>query len=113
MSLRSIQKVQIPNEFAFIAACCRWPLTADALADVQQRAERTLDWDFVARLAERHRVVGLVHHALHAAAVPVPGDVGGELAAKSQIIARQNLALAAETVRLQQRFDAAGIPLLT
>lgn len=108
-----MQNVPIPDEFALVVACCRWPLTDGALADVQRRSQRAVDWAFVVRLAERHRVSGLVYHTLHAAGVSVPAESWSRLTAQSQAIARQNLALAAETVRLQQRFEAARIPVVT
>jgi hypothetical protein len=98
------------DEFALVAACCRWPPIADVVADVRRRAADALDWRLVLRIAERHRVVALVHHALHAAGVPCPDDVQALFERRSAAVARQNLALAAETLRLQRRFDAAGIP---
>jgi hypothetical protein len=108
-----MQDTLIANEFALVAACCRWPLTPDGLAEVCRRSGRAIDWNYVLRIAERHRVVGLVHHALHAASVSVPREVWTPLTAGSQTIARQNLTLAVETVRLQRRFESAGISLLT
>jgi hypothetical protein len=107
-----MQHVTIPDEFALLAACCRWPLTSDAIAEIQRRAGGAIDWDFAARLIERHRVAGLVHHALYAAGVSVPAGIWSGLAARSQAIARQNLALATESVRLQRRLEAAGIPVV-
>ena len=101
-----------PAEFAFVAACCRWPLTAAGVADVQRRAAGPLDWTFVLRIAERQRVVGLVQQALHAAGGACPEHVRVILERRSAAIARQNLAYTAETLRLQQRFDAAGVPVL-
>jgi hypothetical protein len=101
-----------PEEFALVAVCCRWPPTAEVAAEVQQRAAGALDWRLVLRIAERHRVVGLVHHALHGAGVSCPEDVQAILKLKSASIARQNLALAAETLRLRRHFDEAGIAAL-
>lgn len=102
-------QASFPDEFALVAACCRWPPTAEVVADVQRRAAGALDWRLVLRVAARHRVIGLVYHALHAAGVPCPEDVQAILERKGGAIARQNLALAAETLRLQRHFDAAGI----
>jgi hypothetical protein len=98
------------DEFAFVAACCRWPQTAETVAGLDRLAKKAIVWDDVLRIAERHRVVGLVHHALHAADVPCPEHVQATLARRSTTIARHNLALAAETLRLQRRFDGLGIP---
>jgi hypothetical protein len=82
------------------------------IATVQQRAAGPLDWSLVLRIAERHRVVGLVHHALHAAGVPCPENVQAILDRRSMAIAWQNFALAAETLRLQRHFAAARIPVV-
>lgn len=99
------------DEFALVAACCRWPQTAASGRDLHRLA-KTVDWREVVAIAERHRVVGLVHHALHVAGVPCPDDILAGLARRSTAIARQNLTLAAETLRLQARFDEAGIPVV-
>ena len=103
-------QASFPDEFALVAACCRWPPTAEVVADVQRLAASALDWRLVLRIAERHRVVGLVHHALHSADVPCPERAQATLARTSTAIARQNLALAMETLRLQRHFDGLGIP---
>ena len=102
----------IPGEFAFVATCCRWPLTADVVADLRRRAQAPCDWGAVLRTAERHRVVGIVHRALHVAAVACPPAVAEILGKASAGIARDNLARTAETLRLQHRLDSAGIPAL-
>ena len=99
-------------EFALVAACCRWPLTPDAIAELQRRAAGPLDWAVVLRIAERQRVVGLVQHALHAARVACPEPARAMLERRSAAIARQNLAFTAETLRLQRRFDEAGLPVM-
>jgi hypothetical protein len=102
-------QASFPDEFALAAECCRWPQTAEIAADVRRRAAGALDWRLFLRIAERHRVVGLVHHALHGAGVSCPEDVQTILEHKSAAIARQNLALAVETLRLRRRLDEAGI----
>lgn len=102
-----------PDEFALVAACCRWPQTAETAAGLDRVAEKAIMWDDVLRIAERHRVVGLVHHALHSTDVPCPEHVKSTLARRSTAIARQNLALAVETLRLQRHFDGLGIPFVS
>ena len=60
--------------------------------------------------ARRQRVVGLVYDALLAAGVPLPTAPAAEFARRAQAISRKNLLLAAETCRLQELLDTAGIP---
>lgn len=55
---------------------------------------------------------GLACHALLSAGGSIPPQVRATLVAGAQRIARENLALTAETVRLQIAFDDAAIPAL-
>jgi hypothetical protein len=102
----------ISQEFVLVAACCRWPLSEDAIAAIRTAHTTAIDWRYFQRIVKRQRVFGLVYNALLAAGIDVPSDVAQELGAHAQQIARQNLLMAAETVRLQRAFDAAGIPVL-
>jgi hypothetical protein len=63
-------------------------------------------------LARRHRVEALAQKAFAAAGINVPPSVAARLAARTHDIARRNLAMAADVVRIQRAFDAAGIPSL-
>lgn len=99
-----------PSEFLLAAACCRWPVSEPTVAAIRSAAGDATDWAYFLRIVKRQRVAGLVHRALSAAGIPSP--VAGELAAQAQGIARRNLLLAGEAIRLQRDFDAAGIPVL-
>lgn len=102
----------LPHEFLLVAACCRWPFRAAEIAGVVAAAGRATDWPYVLRIARRQRVVGLFHRAVQAAGVTVPADTATALAADADRIARQSLALAAESARLQSALDNAGIDAL-
>lgn len=102
----------LPREFLLAAACCRWPLSEGAFAAIRSAAADTIDWPSFLRVVRRQRIGGLVHNALLLAGIDVPPAIEGELAAQARRIARQNLLLAGETVRLQQAFDKAGIPVV-
>jgi hypothetical protein len=98
-------------EFHLAAACCRWPPCGARNAAVGSAAAAAgLDWAQFANLERRHRIAGLVHEALAAAAIVVPAVTAERLAAQARRIAKRNLLLAFETVRLQRAFDAARIP---
>ncbi len=71
-----------------------------------------LDWGRFSRIAALHRVEGLVNNALIRAGATAPDAIRGELGAAAAALVRENLELAAEAVRLQRLFAAAGIPLL-
>lgn len=100
----------IPQEVLLVAACCRWPLSEAALAAIRTAASGPIDWPLFMRVVRRHRVVGLVHHALGAAHIDVPADIALDLAKRAENIARQAMRLAGETLRLQRLFDAERIP---
>lgn len=103
------RSVQLPPEFELVAACCRWPPSPDRDSAVLAIAARPLDWTLVVRIAERHRVEGLAWNALRDSGAALPAEVGDRLRARAQHIARQNLALTAESLRLAALLDAAGI----
>ena len=95
--------------FALLAACCRWPASDEGDVMVRAAADR-VDWAAFAALAKRHRVEGLARDALVRADVQPPSTLAEDLTARAGEIARQGLLMAAQAARLQQTFDAAGIP---
>lgn len=99
----------IPQELLLVAACCRWPLSASVLAAIRTTAAHPIDWPSFLRLVRRHRVFGLVHNALAAAEIEVPAVIAGDLASRAEKYRRGAMLLAAETLRLQELFDANGI----
>jgi hypothetical protein len=103
--------VRLSREFQLVAACCRRP--ADAAADARILGlARGADWPLVVRIAERHRVQGLVWDGLRrAGADPAPAEAE-RLRAAAGRIARQSLILTAESLRLKGLFAGAGIDLL-
>ncbi len=72
-------------------------------------AAAAIDWSLVLRIAERHRVEGLVWNALSQSATQVPGEVGERLQAAAGRIVRQNLVLTGESLRLASLLEEAGI----
>jgi Uncharacterised nucleotidyltransferase len=99
-------------EFRLLAACCRWPPSPPRNVAIRTAAAGVTDWNQFLALVKRHRVGGLCHDSLSMAAPELPPTVAGVLDARGSAIARRNLALAAETVRLQRLIEAAGIPVL-
>ena len=95
-------------EFAFLLACCRWPLSAAACDDIKTRAAG-IDWRRLSRLAARHRVQGVVWKALIAAKVEPPAPDRAALSAAAARITHQNLALAAESIQLRRRLEQVGL----
>lgn len=91
--------VHLPREFELVAACCRWPPSPERDSAVLAAAAQA-DWTLVARIAERNRVEGLVWNALRQSGASLPGEVGERLQASADRIARQNLSLTAESLRL-------------
>lgn len=102
----------LSREFLLVAACCRWPLSDQAIKSIKIVATAQIDWSELLRAAVRQRAVGLVHNALLAARTEIPAAVAASLAQRAERIAAHNKTLAAETAKLQQALGAAGIPAL-
>jgi hypothetical protein len=102
----------LSREFLLAAACCRWPLSEEAYAAIRAAGGDAIDGSYFLQVVRRHRVAGLVYNALLSAGIDLPSSIAQELAARAQAIARQNMVMAAETIRLQSAFDAAQIPVI-
>lgn len=103
---------RLSEEFLLIAACCRWPPSAERDGAVRAAASKPIDWSRFVRVVQRHRVEGLVSDAFQRGQVPVPDEVGSLLRQDALQIARQNLAFAAESLRIQRLFSEAGLAFL-
>lgn len=103
----------LPAELALVLACCHWPPSPSRLAAVRAAASRPIDWDAFERVIARHRVVGLVHDGLRRAKAAVPPAVEQRQAQSSVVAGRTALAQARETLRLQDTFDEAGLPVVS
>jgi Uncharacterised nucleotidyltransferase len=102
----------VSQEFRLAAACAMWPPSEGRIDAIRAAASEVLDWPRFLRVARRHRVVGLVHDGLTRAQPGVPAEIAREIGATSAELVGENLAMAAEAVRLQRLFDAAGLPVL-
>jgi hypothetical protein len=102
----------LSQEFRLAAACSIWPHSDHRSEAIHEAAAGPLDWGRFVRVVMRHRVVGLVHDGLTHARLVVPPDIADEIRAQAAALARQNLALAAEAVRLQQLFVDANLPVI-
>jgi len=99
----------LPREFLLVAACARAPRAANRIAAIRDAADGVIDWERVLRIVDRHRVHGLVHEGIQAAGIHPPPAIFGRLKASAAENARANLAITAETLRLQRKFEAEGI----
>jgi hypothetical protein len=99
----------LSQEFLLVAACSVWPPSQLRTEAIRGTAAASIDWDRFLRLIHRHRVVGLVHNGLHCAQINVPASIDRIIAEEAVALARENLALAAEAVRLQHLFEEANI----
>ncbi len=100
--------MHLPREFELVAACCRWPPSPERRRTLLAAAAQA-DWDLVARIAERHRVEGLVWNALKESGAAVPPGAGERLRAAADRIARQNLLLTGESLRLSGLLERAQV----
>jgi len=100
--------MKLPAEFALLVACCR-RLPSEESDEAVREASHRVDWPLLLATAARHRVEGLVHDGLRRAGAAVPSEAAASLAAEASGIARENLLYAAESLRLSERFERAGI----
>jgi hypothetical protein len=105
-------KVKLGDEFLLTAACCRWPPSPERDETVRAAASQDIDWSRFLRIVRRQRVEGLVSDALTSAGVSAPANVVALLDGEAHAIARQNLAFAAESLRLKRLFETAELPFL-
>ncbi len=96
-------------EFWLVAACCRWPSDAKCATAVEQALQHTLQWPRVLSLARRHRVSGLVAHAL-ASESSVPADVRRTLVKAQQSISLANMAALRAQANLAKIFQQNSLP---
>ena len=101
-----------PPEFFLVAACCWWPSSEARSQAVRTAALASTDWPRVLRIIQRHRVFGLAQDGIARAGVSLSPEVDRDLRAEAFALARRNLAMAAETARLEGWFEEAGVPII-
>jgi hypothetical protein len=89
-----------------------WPPSNRRIQAILAAVSGPLDWHRFLRVAQRHRVLGLVHHGLTEAQLAIPLEIRREIGVRAAAMVRENLAMAAEALRLQRLFDEAHLPVL-
>lgn len=103
---------ELSPELELAIACCRFPpdvATSDAIAAA---LAKPLNWPAFLKILQRHRIISLANFNLARSGHGLPADVRAILAATARDCAATDLLHAAETARLQQEFDQAGLPAL-
>ena len=109
---QSLMARSFSPEFRLAAACAMWPPSDRRTEAIRAAAAGPLDWPRFLRVAQRHRVLGLAHQGLTGARLAVPPEIRREIGAQAATLVRENLAMAAEALRLQRLFDEAHLPVL-
>jgi hypothetical protein len=100
-------------ESEFIVWCARTVLTDDLTARIRARAQESLDWSIVLKMAEYHGVVPLLYKNLSAVSSDlVPAKLLMQLRQKTQAEAMLNRALADELVVLCEALTGRGVPVI-
>jgi len=99
-------------EFLLAAACAMWPPSDRRTEAILAASTGPIDWTRFLRVVRRHRVLGLVHDGLKRARPEVPPEIVQEISTRAATLVRDNLAIAAETLRLQNMFDDGNLPTL-
>jgi len=99
------------SEFSLVVAACMWPHSEKRAAGIELCLDRPIDWQLFLRIVDRHRVAGLVNHALaRTESGRVPADILFALKERADSLARQALRTAAEVSRLVKMFQNAEVP---
>jgi hypothetical protein len=105
-------KHALSPEFCLAAACAIWPASDYRNEAIRVAAAAVVDWPRFVRLTARHRILGLVHDGLMRAHPDLASEIARQISVQAEKLVRQNLAMAAECVRLQHMFGKAGVPIL-
>jgi Uncharacterised nucleotidyltransferase len=117
-SLSSAFRVDSSAEFGLLLACCRAersPSDANVWKFLEQSAVPLVtSWERVVELGEHHGVLPALHRVLcvdgrERLGGIVPREVRDELERRSAHLAKKNLRLAAELIRILDCLDAAGV----
>lgn len=100
----------INREDAFVLYCARTIVDADAAGRIAALMDGNLDWLRVAQQVVHHRVTPLVYRALNGLPPSnVPRTILRRLAQRCSAIARRNLFLSGEMVRIGRLLDDLGV----
>src|SRR5262249_8321331 len=79
---------------------------------IRLAAAGPLDWSSFLRVVRRHQITVLAHQGLALVRPNLPPGIAREIGTQAAIAVRENLASAAEAVRLQCLFDNANLPVV-
>lgn len=113
MARPNVRLFPLRPESEFLVWCARTVLTDDLAARIRARAQETLDWSMVLKMAEYHGVVPLLYRNLSAVSSDlVPAQLLTPLRHKTQAEAMLNRALADELLVLCEAFTAREVPVI-
>ncbi len=106
---KTVPSSLVSAEMALVCASVCWPLGEGERAAVERWSDRVGDWALVRKLIVRHRVAGLVSHALLTTNVTLPEDMRVWCASQKDAVGLKELGAAAEARRLTQILAKEGI----
>lgn len=104
---------ELRPEARVVLGCARTAVSAELAAEIRTLVEGPLDWDFLCRSADKHRVTQLLFRNLSAIRPEaVPADAMARLRHQFHTNAGASLKLARALVTLYRAFGAHGIPVI-
>lgn len=98
------------HPFELLVACARTHLDQGNEARLVAVAQRVTCWDSIVTMAHKHGLLPLLYRHIHATCLDiVPRPVMDELAARARDLARRNLRMTAELIRLLGLLEEAGV----
>lgn len=98
-------------EFQLCTKCCGWAFDHGDPGTIHQLCA-IVDWDRFVRVAQFHRIQGLVWNSLWLTKAAVPAEAARQLSSDAETIAATNLQSAFEARVLRSEFEQAGVDLL-
>ncbi|HEY3988109.1 MAG TPA: lasso peptide biosynthesis B2 protein [Acidobacteriaceae bacterium] len=101
----------LPSEMRLLLRCVRWPMTDEDARDIRElAASSAMDWKYFVSLCAHHRVAPMVYRALSSSAAEVPASTLATLKAATTENALSAFRYLAETRRLCDLLQQAGVP---
>ncbi|MDI6723985.1 MAG: nucleotidyltransferase family protein, partial [Methanobacterium sp.] len=97
-------------EEELLLCCARTKVNPEIKDKIRDLAGKNLDWDYLIKMASRHRLKPLLYHNLNSVCPEmVPDDILGELKDYFNGNVRKNLLLTGELIKILELLKAEGI----
>ena len=102
--------VKLRPEDELLLCCARTDVNLEVEDKILSLIQSNLDWNYLLKLASRHRLMALLYHNLNSICPElVPEDILKELKDNFNVNVHQNLLLTGELIKILNKLDSYGI----